>query len=190
MKRGNLFILSAPSGAGKTTLLSSLISKENTITTSVSHTTRAPRGEESDGREYYFVSKPDFLGMVRNGEFLEYAEVFGNLYGTSKHEIAKKQNQGLDVVLEIDWQGAKKLMASYPEIISVFLLPPSLADLKIRLQKRGQDSQKSIETRLSQAESDMKQSINYQYVITNHTLEDSVNQLTSIIKSSSGGITI
>ena len=130
MKRGNIFILSAPSGAGKSSVLSSLIEMEKNITTSVSHTTREPRGNEKNGLDYYFVSKSRFLEMAEDGEFLEFAEVFGNLYGTSKKAIAEKQEKGLDVILEIDWQGANQLMALDSDITSI-LLPNS--DLNLGL---------------------------------------------------------
>ena len=185
MKRGNLFVLSAPSGAGKSSVLSSLIELEKTITTSVSHTTRKPRGSEKNGLDYYFISRSRFLEMAENDEFLEFAEVFGNLYGTSKRAIAEQQEKGLDVILEIDWQGATQLMALDSDITSIFLLPPSLSDLEARLQKRGQDSQESINRRLAQAEDDIRQSANYQHVLTNNILEETRDQLFSIIKNRS-----
>ncbi len=185
MRRGNLFVLSAPSGAGKSSVLSSLIEMEKTITTSVSHTTRKPRGSEKNGLDYYFISRSRFLEMAENEEFLEFAEVFGNLYGTSKRAIAEKQEKGLDVILEIDWQGAAQLMKLDSDITSIFLLPPSLSDLEARLQKRGQDSQESINRRLAQAEDDMRQSANYQHVLTNNILEETRDQLFSIIKNRS-----
>ncbi len=185
MKRGNLFVLSAPSGAGKSSVLSSLIETERNITTSVSHTTRKPRGNEKNGLDYYFISRSRFLEMVEDGEFLEFAEVFGNLYGTSKRAIAEEQEKGLDVILEIDWQGAIQLMALDPDITSIFLLPPSLSDLEARLQKRGQDSQESINQRLAQAEDDIRQSENYQHILTNSVLEETRDQLISIIKNRS-----
>ena len=166
-------------------VLSSLIEKEKTITTSVSHTTRKPRGNEKNGFDYYFVSRSRFLEMAEDGDFLEFAEVFGNLYGTSKRAIAEQQEKGLDVILEIDWQVATQLMALDSDITSIFLLPPSLSDLEERLQKRGQDSQESINRRLAQAEDDMRQSANYQHVLTNNILEETRDQLFSIIKNRS-----
>ena len=148
---GHLYIVTAPSGAGKTTLVRLLLGSDSGIRVSISLTTRAPRAGEKDGREYHFVDVQDFLGRVGRGEFLEWAEVHGNYYGTSRHWIEAEMTAGRDIVLEIDWQGAQQVRQTFPEAISVFILPPSLEALSDRLSGRGTDSAETIARRIAAA---------------------------------------
>src|SRR5512146_17290 len=152
---GNLFIVSAPSGAGKTSLVSALLTSNKQISLSISYTTRAPRPGETDGKDYHFVSREQFLQMVQQGDFLESAEVYGNLYGTSQPWIEKQLASGRDILLEIDWQGAAQVRKPMPPAISTFILPPSLAALESRLNGRGQDSAEVIARRLQAAQQDI-----------------------------------
>ena len=148
---GNLFIVSAPSGAGKTSLVNALLACNRRIDVSVSYTTRLPRAGEVDGKNYHFVSRETFLSMAKNGDFLESAEVYGNLYGTSQAWIAAETASGRDILLEIDWQGAAQVRSKFPGCISIFILPPSLHALEVRLRGRNQDSAEVIAHRLRAA---------------------------------------
>ena len=181
---GHLYIVAAPSGAGKTTLVRLLLEKDPDINVSISSTTRLPRTGESDGREYHFVGVQNFLDMVSQGEFLEWAEVHGNYYGTSKRWIEKEMEAGRDVLLEIDWQGAQQVRKVFPEAIGIFILPPSLEELKSRLSGRGTDSAETIARRIAAARDEMRHVDEFDYVIINDELQQALDNLISIICAS------
>ncbi|MBL8415009.1 MAG: guanylate kinase [Propionivibrio sp.] len=181
---GHLYIVTAPSGAGKTTLVRLLLGSDSEIRVSISMTTRAPRTGEKDGRDYHFVDVKDFLGRVSRGEFLEWAEVHGNYYGTSKHWIEAEMTAGRDVVLEIDWQGAQQVRRAFPAAISVFILPPSLEALNDRLSGRGTDSAKTIARRIAAAREEMRHVDEFDYVIINDDLQQAHDNLLSVISAS------
>ncbi len=178
---GHLYIVAAPSGAGKTTLVSLLLKSDSGIRLSVSSTTRAPRPGEIEGREYHFVDVQSFIEMVSRGEFLEWAEVHGNYYGTSKQWIEKQIAGGGDVLLEIDWQGAQQVRKIFPEAIGIFILPPSLAVLKERLSGRGTDSRETISRRIAAARDEMRHVDEFDYVIINDDLQQALGNLLSIV---------
>ena len=178
---GNLFIVSAPSGAGKTSLVNALLASSRPVNVSVSYTTRPPRPGEADGRDYHFVSRETFLDMAKNGDFLESAEVYGNLYGTSQSWIEKEIAGGRDILLEIDWQGAAQVRRKFPGCISIFILPPSLQALEMRLQGRKQDSDEVIAGRLHAAQADIAHVAEFDYVIINDKLDEALRQLDAII---------
>jgi guanylate kinase len=178
---GNLFIISAPSGAGKTSLVSALLNSNRQIALSISYTTRAPRPGETDGKEYHFVSRDKFLQMAQNGDFLESAEVYGNLYGTSQPWIEKQLAAGHDILLEIDWQGAAQVRRLMPHAISIFILPPSLEALETRLKGRGQDSTEVIARRLHAAQEDISHVAEFDYVIINDKLDEALRQLDAVV---------
>ena len=181
---GHLYIVAAPSGAGKTTLVRLLLENDADIGLSVSVTTRAPRPGEQDGREYHFVSVPDFLARIDQGEFLEWAEVHGNYYGTSRRWIETQMENGRDVLLEIDWQGAQQVRKAFPAAIGIFILPPSLAVLQARLVGRGADSTETIARRLAAARDEMRHVDEFNYVIINDDLSQALNNLKSVINAS------
>jgi guanylate kinase len=178
---GNLFIISAPSGAGKTSLVSALLNSNRQIALSISYTTRAPRPGETDGKEYHFVSRDKFLEMAQNGDFLESAEVYGNLYGTSQPWIEQQLASGRDILLEIDWQGASQVRKLMPHAISIFILPPSLSALETRLKGRGQDSPEVIAQRLHAAREDISHVAEFDYVIINDKLDEALRQLDALV---------
>jgi len=182
MTAGSLFIVCAPSGAGKTSLVNALLEREPDIELSVSYTTRPPRAGEEDGREYHFVSRDVFLAMASRGEFLESAEVHGNLYGTSQSWINERRATGRDIVLEIDWQGAQQVRRLVPGAIGVFIVPPSLQILRKRLTARGQDSAEVIERRLANAREEIGHVEEFDYVIINQTFDVAVVDLVSIVR--------
>jgi len=171
MERGDLFIVSAPSGAGKTTLIQRMLDgplgADGKLAFSVSHTTRPPRPGEHQGDDYYFVDLPTFHGMVADGRFLEWAQVHGNCYGTSKQEVLPRLGEGLDVLLDIDVQGADQVLASHPEACSVFILPPSFRDLERRLALRGLDGPAEVRRRLDASRWEIERYDRYRYVIIN-----------------------
>lgn len=181
---GHLYIVAAPSGAGKTTLVRLLLEKDPDINVSISSTTRLPRTGESDGREYHFVGVQNFLDMVSQGEFLEWAEVHGNYYGTSKRWIEKEMEAGRDVLLEIDWQGAQQVRKVFPKAIGIFILPPSLEELKSRLSGRGTDSAETIARRIAAARDEMRHVDEFDYVIINDDLQQALDNLKSIVCAS------
>lgn len=178
---GTLYIFSAPSGAGKTSLVRTLLDSTANINVSVSHTTREPRDGELDGTHYHFVSKEVFAQMVDNGEFLEYANVFNNAYGTSQTWVEEQLKQGQDVILEIDWQGAQQVCRLMKHAIRVFILPPSIEVLEQRLQGRGQDSQDVIQQRMQQAKSEMSHYVEYDYLVFNDDFDVALDELRAIV---------
>ena len=186
MSQGNLYILSAPSGAGKSSLISALLASDSSTQkmVSVSHTTRAPRPGEVEGVHYYFVSKEEFESLIEQDLFLEYAKVFGgNYYGTSLPAIEENLAKGIDVFLDIDWQGAQQIRKKVPSVKSIFILPPSLPELERRLIGRGQDSEEVISERMSKAISEISHYDEYDYVIVNDDFEKALKDLQSILQS-------
>lgn len=182
---GNLFIVSAPSGAGKTSLVNALLARNRLVDVSVSYTSRAPRPGEVDGKDYHFVSRETFMAMTKNGDFLESAEVYGNLYGTSQSWIEMEIAGGHDILLEIDWQGAAQVRHKFPDCISIFILPPSLHALEIRLRGRKQDSEEVIAQRLRAAQADIAHVAEFDYVIINNELDEALRQLDAVIIAAS-----
>lgn len=183
-RSGTLFLISAPSGAGKSSLVNALLQKMPDISLSISTTTRSPRKGEVNGREYHFVSVEEFLRMRENDEFLESAEVHGNYYGTSKKWIEEKMSEGTDVILEIDWQGARQVRKIFPESVGIFILPPSIEALEDRLHKRGQDSEQTITRRLLGAAAEMVHAREFQFVIINEVFENSLSEFCAIVTAS------
>ena len=181
---GNLFIVAAPSGAGKTTLVRHLLESDKQIGVSISHTTRRPRPGEENGREYHFVDVPSFLERIGHGEFLEWAEVHGNYYGTSKKWIESEMSSGRDVLLEIDWQGAQQVRKVFPQAIGIFVLPPSMAILQARLSGRGTDPDEVIARRIAAARDEMRHVDEFDYVIINDDLQQASGDLQSIVTAS------
>lgn len=180
-RHGRLFVLSAPSGAGKTSLVKALLERIPAMRVSVSYTTRKPRPHEVDGREYHFVSQETFRDLVARGAFLEHAQVFDHCYGTGRDAVERLLAAGTDVVLEIDWQGARQVRASLPECITVFILPPSLDALAERLNQRRTDSPEVIARRLRDAVGDIRHSIEFDYVVVNDRFENALDDLASIV---------
>lgn len=180
---GNLFIISAPSGAGKTSLVHALLNINPQIDLSVSYTTRAPRAGEVNGKDYHFVSRETFVAMQMRGEFLESAEVYGNFYGTSQTWITQENAKGRDILLEIDWQGAEQVRRSFPRAISIFILPPSLEALRLRLTGRGTDHADVIARRLAAARVDVAHIAEFDYVIINDVLDEALRELDAVILS-------
>jgi guanylate kinase len=183
MASGNLFIICAPSGAGKTSLVNALLEREPDIELSISYTTRAPRPGETDGRNYHFVTREQFLEMAGRGEFLEHAEVHGNFYATSQSWINARRAEGKDILLEIDWQGAAQVRGQIPDAVGVFILPPSPETLRRRLEGRGQDSAEVIEHRLLAARGEVAHVAEFDYVIINRNFDVAVTDLVSIVRA-------
>ncbi len=180
-KRGIIFVFSAPSGTGKTTLCRMVLDTFPEMRLSVSYTTRRPRANEQDGRDYHFVSEERFREMIEREEFIEWAEVHGHLYGTSKYELDRMLSKGFDLILDIDVQGARRIKNSGVEGVFIFLSPPSLEVCRQRLEKRGLDSKKEIERRLKNARDEISEAFWYDYIIINDSLEDAFEKLKSII---------
>lgn len=180
---GSLFMVVAPSGAGKSTLVNALLAQEPEIKLSISFTTRKPRPGEEHGREYYFTTVEDFLARREAGEFLESAEVHGNYYGTSRLMIEEKMRSGTDVLLEIDWQGARQVLKQFPQAIDIFILPPSIAALEERLKKRGQDEPQIITRRLLAAGGEIAHAPEFEYVIINEEFASALADLTAIVRA-------
>ena len=180
---GALFIVSAPSGGGKTSLVRTVLEAEPEIRLSVSHTTRAPRPGEVNGRHYHFVSAREFARMLEAGEFLESAEIYGNRYGTSQKWIERELAEGHDVLLEIDWQGAQQVRRLMRQVVSIFILPPSLEVLATRLKGRGQDSGEEVERRLAAARDEVSHVSEYDYVIINDDFNRAALDLRSIFRA-------
>ncbi|GAB2908954.1 guanylate kinase [Rheinheimera gaetbuli] len=178
---GNLFIISAPSGAGKSSLIQALLKRHSDMQVSVSHTTRAPRPGEQDGMHYHFVSVDEFKALIAQDEFFEWAEVFGNYYGTSKSSIRDSLSRGIDVFLDIDWQGARQIKTQEASAKGIFILPPSLTELEQRLNSRGQDSSDVIAKRMAQAHSEMSHASEYEYLIINDKFDTALNEFERIV---------
>lgn len=179
--RGTLFTVSAPSGAGKTSLVKALVESTERVQVSVSHTTRAIRPGERDGVNYHFVSMAQFTDMLGRGDFLEHAQVFTNYYGTSREWVEKTLTTGIDVILEIDWQGAQQVRRLVPDAVSVFILPPSKESLYARLTGRGQDAQSVIDARMAEARNEISHYVESQYLIVNDVFDHALAEFKSII---------
>jgi len=180
VSRGTLFIVSAPSGAGKTSLVSRLLEAREDLVVSVSHTTRAPRPGEEDGRHYHFTDAERFLSMIEDGAFLEHARVFDHYYGTSREAVERELARGLDVILEIDWQGAQQVRKLMPGCQSIFIVPPSRQALEERLRGRGQDSDAVIERRLREAVKEIEHHVEYEFLVVNDDFEQAFTDLQAI----------
>jgi guanylate kinase len=178
---GNLFCVAAPSGAGKSSLVKALLEIDSQLVVSVSHTTRAPRGQEVQGREYHFVDEATFLDMIERGEFFEHALVHGKRYGTSRKAIAERLTRGEDVVLEIDWQGALQIKRIFQHAVLIFILPPSWDELAQRLNRRGEDQPEVIATRLANARHEVAQARHFDFVIINSLFEKAVFDLKAVV---------
>ena len=178
-----LIVVSAPSGGGKTSLIKALLEDfdEVDILLGISFTTRKPRSKEKNGQSYYFISKEEFQKKIDKGDFLESAEVFGNYYGTSKEWVSNKLSKGHDVMLELDWLGALQVKKSYPEAITVFVLPPSINELEVRLKKRRQDSKETISKRISFAKQEIQKSNKFDILILNNSFKDALNDLKQVV---------
>jgi guanylate kinase len=185
LRRGTLLVLSAPSGAGKTTLVKALLARDPSLRFSISYTTRKPRPGEAPGKDYCFVDPEQFQQMVAAGEFLEHAEVFGNFYGTSRAQVEDLRAGGHDVLLEIDWQGARQIRANAPDCRTVFIMPPSVTELERRLRTRATDSEDVIRRRLDQALDDMSHWAEFDFVVINDALADAVDGLIAILQGKS-----
>ena len=181
MKNNNLFIVSAPSGAGKTSLLKALMEQDRGIQVSVSHTTRAMRPGERDGVDYHFVDHDSFAGMIGKEGFLEHAQVFDNFYGTSEQAVREQIEQATDVVLEIDWQGARQVRQRFSDAVSIFILPPSQEALRQRLDGRGQDSSEIIERRMREARAEIAHYPEYDYLIINDVFDRALQELHAVV---------
>jgi guanylate kinase len=180
MKRGHLYVIAAPSGAGKTSLLRAVMQRRPGVEFSVSCTTRKPRPGEVDGRDYHFIGRSDFERLVDAGEFVEHANVFGNLYGTRLSVVESALDEGRDLILEIDWQGAKQVRERLPEAVQIFILPPSRAELERRLRGRGSDSDEVIARRLAESALEMSHWRDFDYVIVNRDFEEAAAELEAI----------
>ena len=181
--QGNIFVISAASGTGKTTLIARLLQHHSDIRVSVSHTTRAPRRGEENGKHYHFVSVPEFERMIEEGQFVEYAKVYGNYYGTSTQSLESLTRQGVDVILEIDTQGAEQIRRQLPQAYSIFIAPPSLATLEQRLNQRAADATQVIAVRLAEARNEIEQARLFDYLVVNDDLTAAEAALLHIIKS-------
>jgi len=181
--QGLLFIVSAPSGAGKSTLVNAAVAEDPRLMLSISYTTRAPRPGEQNGREYHFVDRTTFVRMVEAGEFLESAEVHGNLYATSQKQIAAALDSGHDVVLEIDWQGAEQVRRAFPDAVGIFILPPSMDELRRRLISRGQDPETVIQQRLAAASDEISHAAEFDYAIINNNFDEAKRDFAAVVRA-------
>ncbi|NHH88821.1 guanylate kinase [Pseudoalteromonas sp. MB47] len=179
--RGNLFILSAPSGAGKSSLISALLEKHSDMKVSVSHTTRSPRPGEENGVHYHFVSVDEFKTLIEKNDFFEWAQVFDNYYGTSKQAIESQLEAGIDVFLDIDWQGAQQIRKLVDDVETIFILPPSKEELESRLNNRGQDSAEVIAGRMAKAQSETSHYNEYDYVVVNDDFDTALTEIETIV---------
>jgi guanylate kinase len=179
--QGSLFIIAAPSGGGKTSLVNALLKQDSRLILSISHTTRTARPGEIDGQQYHFVGEADFEQMVNNGDFMEHARVFDHYYGTSRKAVAAQLGQGRDVILEIDWQGARQVRKIFPDCCSIFIIPPSLEDLRKRLTGRGQDSAEVIQRRMRDAQTEISHWAEFDYLVVNDDFDIALEDLQDII---------
>jgi guanylate kinase len=184
MTAGTLFIVAAPSGAGKTTLVNRLLADDPQVMHSISFTTRAPRPAEQDGREYHFIDMHRFLAMRERGEFAEWAEVHSNFYGTSRLWLEQRMQEGGDILLEIDWQGAQQMRRQFPDAVGIFILPPSIAELERRLRGRGSDSAEVIARRVAAAYGEMRHVGEFDFVIINNDLDVALGELNAAVRAS------
>jgi guanylate kinase len=182
-RRAQLYVVSAPSGAGKTSLIQALVARTDSLTVSISHTTRSMRPGEQAGSDYFFVDIPTFEGMVARDEFLEHAQVFGNFYGTSRPAVDCALAAGQDVVLEIDWQGARRIRTLYPQVVTVFILPPSLAELRKRLESRGEDGPDVIARRMQEAAAEASHYPEYEFLVVNQEFARAAEDLHAIVRA-------
>ena len=180
--KGSLFVIAAPSGAGKTSLVHALLEQVGDIQVSVSHTTRTIRPGEVDKQDYFFTDHSQFEQLIADKAFLEYAEVFDHYYGTTREWVLKRLNEGIDVILEIDWQGARQVKLSYPEAVMIFILPPSLDTLKQRLEGRGQDAADVIAKRFGKAREEISHGVEYDYIIINDDFSRALTQICAVIE--------
>jgi len=178
-----VYIISAPSGSGKSTLVNELLKSVRDLDFSISYTTRLPRGSEENGKQYYFVSRSEFEKMIRDGEFLEHAEVFGNYYGTARRFLREAEQNGHDLLLDIDVQGAAQIQQKLPDAVSIFILPPNRKTLEERLRKRGEDREEVIQVRLIMAAGEIQNYHRYDYILINDLLEESSRNLKAIVRS-------
>jgi guanylate kinase len=181
--RGSLFVVVAPSGAGKTSLVAALLEREANVHLSVSYTTRAPRAGEVEGREYHFIDRPTFESMIASGDFLEHAEVYGNYYGTSRRWIEWQLSGDHDVLLEIDWQGAQQVRRLFPNMVGIFILPPSIAELERRLTARGKDAPEVIARRMASAREEISHVLEFEYIIVNEQFERALTELLAVVQA-------
>ncbi|MEO5343300.1 MAG: guanylate kinase [Gammaproteobacteria bacterium SHHR-1] len=181
MVNGSLIVISAPSGAGKSSLVKALIESTANVQVAVSHTTRPPRPGEQDGVHYHFVAKERFQQMVREGAFIEHAQVFDNFYGTAKSSLEDPLQQGIDLILEIDWQGAQQIRTLYPDCISLFIAPPGLEELRKRLRARGQDNEEVIERRMRDAQAEMAHVHEFDYLVINEDFNEALTEIRSLL---------
>jgi len=181
--QGQLYVISAPSGAGKTSLVQQLLSSLDDVMVSVSHTTRQPRPGEQNGQHYYFTSASEFLSQVESGDFLEHARVFDNYYGTSYQKVRESLDNGVDVILEIDWQGARQIRERVGDVVTVFILPPSQGALEQRLKERQQDSDDVISRRMKDAVSEMSHCDEFDYIIVNDDFDKALLDLIAVFRS-------
>ena len=179
---GNLFVVAAPSGAGKSSLVKSLLELDSHLVVSISHTTRQPRGQEQEGREYYFIDDTVFRDKISRGEFLEHAEVHGNRYGTARQVILDAVKRGEHLILEIDWQGAQQVRKHYPDCVGIFILPPSVEELERRMRARGQDADEVIRRRVANAHEEISHAGEFQYAIINKDFGTAKKELAEIIQ--------
>jgi len=186
-RNGRLFVIAAPSGAGKTSLVRALMQREPGLRFSISYTTRPRRAAELEGRDYHFVTSEEFAAMVARGEFLEHARVFDNRYGTARRQVEASLAAGQDLILEIDWQGAQQIRAALPQCVSIFILPPSRAELERRLRGRGTDAEDVIQRRLRDAAADMAHWQEFDHVVVNDEFERALDDLQAIVRGSGEG---
>ncbi len=179
--QGNLFIIAAPSGAGKTSLVNELLKRDSRLVLSISHTTRAARPGEIDGQHYHFVSETDYQKMVKNGDFMEHAQVFDHFYGSSRNSVTLQLEAGLDVILEIDWQGARQVQSVFPDSCLIFIIPPSLETLRERLTGRGQDSASVIQRRMRDAQAEISHWAEFDHLVVNDDFDTALEELLTII---------
>ena len=182
MNKGNLFVVVAPSGAGKTSLVAALLEQDRNVRLSISYTTRAPRAGEADGVNYHFVDRPTFESMIAADDFLEHADVYGNYYGTSRRWIENELSGDHDVLLEIDWQGARQVRSLFPHMVGIFILPPSLQELRRRLQGRGKDAPEAIERRMASSREEISHVLEFEYIIVNERFEAALADLMAVVR--------